>query len=305
MLKYVIGLWWAQMGNTVILLHQNLSYGDVHFKPLSSVTEFIILDRQENSLSHPSKIHSRNMVKRNTYRDCIWTAGFPLGNSRGSYMFRWITRFCRSRWRKMKKILAISIFILTVLGFIGVKVFDVTLFNSASRKSNVENEPGPEISLKTQLPKSSVEEEPIPEPLPQQTRDNEVEKLPLSKFIGILNDLPSPSDKLEFIENNMDFMPTRFSLGELHQVLALFSRASDRSTIIKVFLSRLPDSLLLGDLNRILSLFSRVSDKLKATRMFLSRLESNYSDSEFESFKNHYTRSSEKMVAINLLLRNQ
>ena len=205
----------------------------------------------------------------------------------------------------MKKILAISISILTLLGFFGVKLFDVTFFKSASRKDKVENVPSPEMSSTIQLPKSSVEEEPMPEPLPQQTRDNEVEKLPLSKFIGILNDLPSSSDKLAFIEYNMDFMPTRFSLGELHQVLALFSRASDRSTIIKVFLSRLPDSLLLGDLNRILSLFYRVSDKLKVTRMFLSRLESNYSDSEFESFKNHYTRSSEKMEAINLLLRNQ
>lgn len=203
----------------------------------------------------------------------------------------------------MKKILAISISIFTLLGFCGVTLFDVTLFRSASRKSNVKNELISETPVNTPIPNHPIEEKPPPNIRPQETRDDGVVKLPISKLIGILSDLPLSSDKLTFIQSNMDIIPEHVSLDDLHRILALFSRDSDELRIIEVFLSRLPNRLSLRELNRILALFSRADDRLKVTRTFVSRLEDVYPDSEFEIFKDHWPRSRDKMKAINLLLR--
>ena len=179
---------------------------------------------------------------------------------------------------------------LSLLGLLvalfGIKLFDITIFESQSLKNNVEEEP------ETQTP-------------PQQTRDDEVVKIPLSKLMETLKSLPLPSDKLEFIKENSNFIPNHLSLDELHHILVLFYRLDDKLEVMEIFLPQLPDRLSLDELNYILNLFYRESDKLKITKLFLSRLEDNYSDSEFERFKNHYIPSDQRREAINLLLKNK
>ena len=178
--------------------------------------------------------------------------------------------------RKMKngQIIAVIMSILTILGFIGVQIFDITIFKGCHPKTDTLKEPEPQINVEKepelQVPlQIDAEKEPEPQAPPQPIG---VEKLPLSKLIEILKDLSSLSYRLEFIKDNINFMP---------------------------------DVLSLKELNDILDLFSRRSYKLTVTKIFLSRLENNYPNREFERFKGQYNRSDYKVEAINLLLRNK
>ena len=205
----------------------------------------------------------------------------------------------------MKKIMIGLSLLGLLVALFGVKLFDITIFESQSLKSSVKKVSDVQTAFKKQLPKSNVEEEPETQIPPQQTRDDEVVQMPLSKLMKALENLPLPSDKLEFIEKNSKFMPDRLSLDELHHILALFYRLDNKLEVIETCLPRLPDRLSLDELNRILNLFYRESDKLKVTKIFLSRLEDSYSDSEFERFKNHYLPGDQRREAINLLLRKK
>lgn len=174
--------------------------------------------------------------------------------------------------RSLLPVLGIVVaFLGIVVAFSGVRLLDVVIFPQPP-KSDVKQEPQIGPSSKGLRPKNDIETEKKRHAQLQQTKDREVIKLPLSRLMGILKDLPLTSDKLKFLEENIDFLPNSLSLYEL---------------------------------NRILDLFARDSDKLKTTKALLSRLDDNYCDNEFERFKNHYASSSVKMKAINLLLRNE
>ena len=165
---------------------------------------------------------------------------------------------------------------LTVLGFLGVQIFDITIFKRRHLKTDTPKELEPQPQLNVEEPKTQVlsqigmDKKPEPQIPPQPIK---VGKLPISKLIEILKDLSSSSYRLGFIRDNIDFMPEILSLKELNDILDLFFSYSYRLTV---------------------------------TKIFLSRLENNYPDSEFKRFKNHYRRSnSYKRTAINLLLRNE
>ena len=158
-----------------------------------------------------------------------------------------------------------------VVAFSGVRLSDIVIFPQLP-KSDVKQEPQIGPSSKGLRGKNDIETQKKRYAQLQQTKDREVIRLPLSRLMGILKDLPLTSDKLKFLEENIDFLPNSLSLYEL---------------------------------NCILDLFARDSDKLKITKALLSRLDNNYCDNEFERFKNHYACSSVKMKAINLLLRNE
>ena len=205
----------------------------------------------------------------------------------------------------MKKIMIGLSLLGLLVALFGIKLFDITIFESQSLKSNVKKALDAQTSFKKQLPKSNVEEEPETQILPQQTRDDEVVQMPLSTLMKALKSLPLSSDKLEFIEENIKFMPDRLSSDELHHILAQFYRFDNKLEVIETCLPRLPDRLSLDELNRILNLFYRESDKLKITKLFRSRLEDNYSDSEFERFKKHYLPGAQRREAINLLFTDK
>ena len=171
----------------------------------------------------------------------------------------------------MKKIMIGLSLLGLLVALFGIKLFDITIFEGQSLKSNVKKALDTQTSKK-QLPKNNVEEEPETQILPQQTRDDEVVQMPLSTLMKALKSLPLSSDKLEFIEENIKFMPDRLSSDELHHILAQFYSESD---------------------------------KLKVTKIFRSRLEDNYSDSEFERFKNHYLPGTQRKEAINLLFTDK
>ena len=158
-------------------------------------------------------------------------------------------------------VMGLTIFgiVLAFFGFLGIRVFDVVIFKKQNPKISLQKEPETKVSSK----------EPEPQVPPQPIK---VGKLPLSKLIEILKELSSLSYRLNFIKDNIDFMPEVLSLKKL---------------------------------NDILDLFSNCSDKLTVTKIFLSRLENNYPDSEFERFKDHYALNNYKVEAINLLLRNK
>ena len=159
---------------------------------------------------------------------------------------------------------------LTVLGLLltilGVRFFDITIVGCQLPTSKVKTEQETQIPLDRQSPTSKVKTEQETQTTPQQTGDDKVVKMPFSKLLGILRDLPSSSNKLKFIEDNMNFMPYHLSLDELHRILALFPSNSNKSKVIEVFLSRLPGRLSLAELNHLLDLFSSESDKLKVTK---------------------------------------
>ena len=168
---------------------------------------------------------------------------------------------------------------LTVLGFLGVQIFDITIFKKQHPKTNILKELAPQTSSQINVEKepetqtsAQIEAEKKSEPqVPSQPI--KVGKLPISKLIEILKDLSSSSYRLDFIRDNINFMPEVLSLKELNDILDLFFNYSYRLTV---------------------------------TKIFLSRLENNYPDSEFKRFKDHYKRSSSyKATAINLLLRNE
>ena len=154
--------------------------------------------------------------------------------------------------------------VLGLLGLLGIRVFDVAIFKKQNQEISLQKEP--ELQVLFQV---DTDKEPEPQVPPQLI---EVGKLPLSKLIEILKELSSLSYKLNFIKDNIDFMPEVLSLKEL---------------------------------NDILDLFSSYSYKLTVTKIFLSRLENNYPDSEFERFRDHYEPNDYKVTAINLLLRNK
>lgn len=95
------------------------------------------------------------------------------------------------------------------------------------------------------------------------------EQLPL--LMDTLNDIYLDSEKLKFIKDNPDLLPSEVSLDELNSILDLF------------FLS---------------------SDKLKVIEIFQPRLRDNYSQSEFEKFRNHFFLDSDKLKAIHLINKN-
>ena len=162
--------------------------------------------------------------------------------------------------------------------WLGIQFYDITIFEGCHPKTEMPKEtelrPLPQINIGKEpeiqtLSQIGSEEEPEPQVLPQPIG---VGELPISKLIDILKDLSSLSYRLEFIEDNINFMPHVLSLKEL---------------------------------NDILGLFSTMSYKLEVTEIFLSRLENNYPDNEFERFKNYYSNNDYKVKAINLLLRNK
>ena len=167
---------------------------------------------------------------------------------------------------------------LTVLGFLGVQIFDITIFKRQHPKTDMLKELEPQTSAQIEeekelqpqiLPQANVEKEPNQETPSQQIG---VGQLPLSKLMEILKDFPSTNSKFEFIKHNIEFIP---------------------------------DSLTLSDLNHLLKQFPRSNEKLKIIKIFLSRLETDYPDDEFKKFKSQFSRSSDKIQAINLLLRNK
>ncbi len=199
---------------------------------------------------------------------------------------------------------------LGVVGFLaailGIKIFDITIadiFNRQFSKVEVKAEPERQIPSGEQFPKVEVKTESERQQVPQKTRDTEVRKLQLPRLMSTLKDLPSSSDKLDFMKKNMNAIPDSFSWNELEGILNMFPSSSRKLTVINTLLSRLPNSLSLGKLNHILGMFYFSSNKLTITEIFLPRLEDNYSDREFERFRNHYPSSSDKKKAINLLLR--
>ena len=220
---------------------------------------------------------------------------------------------------KTKSIMGIIVVALTILGFFGIKIFDITISDllwsiinvgkesetqtaeSQLSFSDVGNET--ETGIKQLSPINEANKEPETQSPPQQTDADETKTLEFSRLIGILEDLTSSSAKLDFIRDNMDLMPDSLSLVELHQILDEFPSAVDKFAVIQIFLSRLPNSLSLVELNQMLDEFPSTVDNLKVTRIFLSRLKDNYSESDFERFKQHYPRTSDKKKAIELLLR--
>lgn len=210
--------------------------------------------------------------------------------------------------RKVEKI-AIGLGVGGILvALLGIKIFDITIadiFNKQFSKVEVKAKPERQISSGKQFPKIEVKTESERQQVPQKTRDTGVKKLQLPRLTGILKDLPSGSDKLDFIKENMNAIPDNFSWDELDSILNMFPTNSRKLTVINTLLSRLPKSLSLGKLNYILDMFSSSSNKFTITEIFLPRLEDNYSDREFKRFRNHYPSSSDKKKAINLLLRHQ
>ena len=128
----------------------------------------------------------------------------------------------------MRKVLMMLPLLSLFVALFGIKLFDITIFDSQSLKSNVKKALDAQTSFKGQLPKNNVEKEPETQIPPKQTRDDEIVQMPLSKLMKALENLPLPSDKLEFIEGNINFIPDRLSLDELHHILALFYRFDDK-----------------------------------------------------------------------------
>ena len=209
--------------------------------------------------------------------------------------------------------------LLAVLSFVGVTLFDISIFGSRSvtgrllryfetqtgenqlPSRNIENET--ETGIKQWSPINEANKEPEKQTPSDQTDADEVRKLEFSRLIGILEDLSTNSTRWGFIKANEESIPDSLSLDELRRILDLFSTNSYRLSVIQLFLSRLPDSLSLGELNQVLDRFSTHAYKLDVTEMFQSRLEEIYSDSDFEIYKKHYNTDSYKMAAIELLLR--
>ena len=184
---------------------------------------------------------------------------------------------------KTKSIMGIIVVALTILGFFGIKIFDITISDllwsiinvgkesetqtaeSQLSFSDVGNET--ETGIKQLSPINEANKEPETQSPPQQTDADETKTLEFSRLIGILEDLTSSSAKLDFIRDNMDLMPDSLSLVELHQILDEFPSAVDKFAVIQIiylhsfeisgksfaplFLSRLPNSLSLVELNQI------------------------------------------------------
>ena len=218
-----------------------------------------------------------------------------------------------------KSIIGIIVVVLAILGFLGIKIFDITISDFLRSIINVKKESATQTA-ESQLSLSNVENQtetgitqlsPINEANKvlgaqsshQQTDTDKTGKLEFSMLIGILEDLTSSSIKLEFIRDNMELMPDSLSLVELHQILGEFPSSVDRFAVTEKFLSRLPHSLSLEELNKMLDEFPSSGNKLKVTNIFRSRIKDNYSVSEFERFKEHYPSSSTKKKAIELLLK--
>ena len=181
--------------------------------------------------------------------------------------------------KNSQKVAAVIMGALTILGFLGVQIFDITIFKGGHPKTDIVKEPklqNPSQINVEKEPKAQAssqvggEKKPELQVPPQPIR---VGELPVSKLIEILKDLSSSSYRLNFIKANIDFLPEVLSLKELNDILDLFSNYSYRLTV---------------------------------TKIFLSRLENNYPNSEFKRFRDHYKRSNDyKRTAINLLLRNE
>ena len=189
---------------------------------------------------------------------------------------------------KAKSIIGITVVVLTVLGFFGIKLFDITiserlwLISNVGKKSetqtdeselplsNVGNEA--ETGIKQWSPINEATKEPVTQSPPQQADADETRKLEFSRLIGILKDLRSYPTRLSFIKTNIDLMPASLSLDELHRILALFSSYSNKLTVIQIFLPRLPERISLSELHRILALFPSYSNKLTVIQIFLPRL---------------------------------
>ena len=167
---------------------------------------------------------------------------------------------------------------LGILGFLGIQVFDITIFGERNLKISTERElemqTSSQINTEKELEPQILSQVNVEKEMNQETSSQQigVEKIPLSKLMEILKDLPSSSSKFEFIEHNIEFIQGDLSLGGL---------------------------------NRLLDLFSRSDDKLRIIKTFLSRLEDGYPDDEFRRFKKQFPSSSDKIKAINLLLRNK
>ena len=117
----------------------------------------------------------------------------------------------------------------------------------------------------------------------------------------------SPATKIKEETAQPTFQPSsadKVRLARLTETLKDLSLRTERLRFIKENVESLPSRLSLRELNDLLSLFSLGSQKLEVTKIFKSRLDPNYSTSELERFRNHYSLNSQKRQAVGLILGN-
>ena len=211
----------------------------------------------------------------------------------------------------MKSIKGKMLGLLAILSFVGVTIFDISIFGSRSVTSgllryfetqtdenqlplrNMENET--ETGIKRWSPINEPNKEPEAQSPPQQTDTNETAKLEFSMLIGILEDLTSSSTKLEFIRDNMELMPDSLSSVELHQILDEFRSSVDQFTVIQIFLPRLPNNLSLVELHQILDEFRSSVDRFAVIEIFLSRLPNSLSLAELNQMLDEFPSTVDKL----------
>ena len=212
---------------------------------------------------------------------------------------------------KTKSIMGIIVVALTILGFFGIKIFDITIINVGKESetqtaesqlsfSDVGNET--ETGIKQLSPINEANKEPETQSPPQQTDADETKTLEFSRLIGILEDLTSSSAKLDFIRDNMDLMPDSLSLVELHQILDEFPSAVDKFAVIQIFLSRLPNSLSLVELNQMLDEFPSTVDKFAVIQIFLSRLPNSLSLVELNQMLDEFPSTVDNLKVTRIFL---
>ena len=133
--------------------------------------------------------------------------------------------------RKAEKI-AIGIGIVGILiAILGIRIFNITIadiFNRRSSKVEVKTKTETEMPIPfgERFSKVEVKTETEIQKAPQKTRDTEVRKLQLPRLMSTLKDLPSSSDKLDFMKKNMNAIPDSFSWNELEGILNMFPSSS-------------------------------------------------------------------------------
>lgn len=153
---------------------------------------------------------------------------------------------------------------LAIFAFLGITVFDFTIFNGQDLKVNIQKELEPEV-----FSQIATEKKPEPQTMPQYHRGS---KLSFPMLMNILKDFRSYAYRVEFIENNFNLMPESLLLSELNSIFDLFRYS--------------------------------YSYKFKVLKLFLPRLQDNYPHNDFERFKKHFSSSSSyRLKAVNLIIK--
>ena len=212
-----------------------------------------------------------------------------------------------------KSIKIVSGICVPVATILGIKVFDITIFDGKETKPVIQTQTKthpPQKHMRTSQTLLVAWASPLlttKQPLDtraglKRAKVISVEALGFSRLMAILEDLPRSSDKFDFIDANTDYMPKRLSWDEMYQILKLFSNYSDRLRVVDTFLSRLPPVLSLTELHRIADMFGNYSDKLRLVSTFLSRLPDALSLADLNQLMSMFGRASDRLEILRIFL---